>query len=109
MVGVSYRSRFSRAQSKQNSAFGFSWQAPPRSRNSIAASSASLTRAPFALRSLALTVPGDLARSLRAHWPLRRTELVLFGGGRAEEVGDDLDREDARDPAVGIDHRRVLG
>src|SRR6185295_19003878 len=77
------------AQSKQKILFGSSWQAPPRSLDSIAAMG----------RAGALNTVGPLGRALE----------VVFGGRGAEEVGDDLDREDAVDLAPRVDQRRVLG
>src|SRR6476659_7420991 len=40
--------------------------------------------------------------------PLHRRVLVALCLRRGEELGDDLDREDAVDPALAVDHRRVL-
>src|SRR3954466_571989 len=40
--------------------------------------------------------------------PLRRRVLLGLGLGRAEELGDDLDREDAVDAAFVVDHGGVL-
>src|SRR6476620_4596106 len=41
--------------------------------------------------------------------PLHCTVLLGFRLGRFEELGDDLDREDAVDPALGVGDGRVLG
>src|ERR1044071_1942799 len=42
-------------------------------------------------------------------WPLRRRALLGLRLGRGEELGDDLDREDAVDAAFVVDHGGVLG
>src|SRR3954453_18137120 len=39
---------------------------------------------------------------------LYRVVLVVFGVRRGEELGDDLDREDAGDHAAAVDHGGVL-
>src|SRR5689334_13544902 len=41
--------------------------------------------------------------------PLHRAVLLSLCLWRAEELGDDLDREHAGDPPLVVDHRRVLG
>src|SRR3954447_4090334 len=94
-VGVPKRPMFSFAQSKQKRWVSLAWQRSPtfRSRKKL-----SPTCPPAAAAS-----SGLLMR------PLHRGVFVAFGLRRAEELGDDLDREDAVDPAFAVDHRRVLG
>src|SRR5215218_5239706 len=41
--------------------------------------------------------------------PLHGAVLLRLRPGRFEELGDDLDREHAVDPAFVVDHGRVLG
>src|ERR1044071_1257151 len=42
-------------------------------------------------------------------WALHRAMLLFLCLRRGEELGDDLDREDAVDPALMVDHGRILG
>ena len=51
------------------------------------------------------------ASDCRGHSPSGRSAAPcssVFASRRAEELGDDLDREHAGDPAVAVGHRRVL-
>src|SRR3954453_149391 len=84
---------FSRAQSQQKRWLFFAWQSCPV-RSLMNPSPTSPTAA---------TSAGLVMRALH------RAELVLLRLRRAEELGDDLDREPAGDPAGGVGHRRVLG
>src|SRR6476469_10150614 len=86
---------FSFAQSKQKSWDSSAWQGSvPLSR--------SLKKSPP-------TCPAAASSSGLAMRPLHRGVLVALGLRRGEELGDDLDREDAGDAATVVDHRRVLG
>src|SRR5215203_4450858 len=85
---------FSAAQSKQNTFGGGAWQ------GSVSA-----------LRSLKKSPPTSPAAASASQLPMRPLHRRVLAGlrlGRAEELGDDLDREDAGDAAVAVDHRRVL-
>src|SRR4051812_40211883 len=55
----------------------------------------------------ALFIGGDLARPFGAMGPLGGSALVDLRVRRGEVLGDDLDREDADDAAIVVDHRRV--
>src|SRR4051812_48096710 len=93
---------FSRAQSKQKS-FSVAWQGSVSLvRSWKNESGSSLPAAASGRAQLAIAV-------LPAQRTLRRAVLLELRRRRAEELGDDLDREDAGDPSVAIDHRRVLG
>src|SRR3954454_625190 len=48
-------------------------------------------------------------RARLAMGPLHGAVLLALRLWRFEELGDDLDREDAVDPALVVDHGRVLG
>src|SRR6476660_5376814 len=55
------------------------------------------------------TSPTAATRTALAMWSLHRAVLLDFRLWRAEELGDDLDREHAVDSALVVHHRRVLG
>src|SRR5215207_2383612 len=93
-VGVPKRSMFSLAQSKQKTWSGCAWQRSPTSR--------SLKKSPPTLPAAATSVGLVMG-------PLHRWVLVRLRLRRGEELGDDLDREDAGDPASVVDHGGVLG
>src|SRR5215212_3901576 len=86
---------FSLAQSKQKRWDASAWQGSvPLSR--------SLKKSPP-------TCPAAARRNGSVMRPLHGGVLVVLGAGGGEELGDDLDREDAGDAARVVDHRRVLG
>src|SRR3954453_4262082 len=91
-VGVPKRSMFSFAQSKQKMWPASPWQGLPPSRS---------RKKPPPPSPAAMT-SGLLMR------PLHRRLLVDPRLRRGEELGDDLDREDAGDPTLAVDHRRIL-
>src|SRR3954465_9674787 len=84
---------FSLAQSKQKTLGGGAWQRSPTSR----------LRKKSPPTSAAAIGSGLLMRALH------RRVLVALRLRRGEELGDDLDREDAGDLSLSVDHRRVLG
>src|ERR1700742_2363916 len=59
------------------------------------------------MASSELFIGADLRLSVGTQGPLDRAVLVGLRLGRGEELGDDLDREDAGDAAVVVDHGRV--
>src|SRR5829696_1807403 len=85
---------FSVAQSKQKTLGGGAWQG-----------SVSEVRS---LKKSPPTSPAAASESRSIMRSLRCLLLVALRLRRAEELGDDLDREDAGDPAFAVDHRRVL-
>src|SRR4051812_34593732 len=98
---------FSEAQSQQKRWLGRAWQgrvSPVRSlRNPSPTSPTAASGAPIK----ALFIGPDLGLAVGLARPLHRAVLVGLGLRRGEELGDDLDREDAGDGAVVVDHRRV--
>src|SRR6478752_8834825 len=89
------------AQSKQKS-LSVAWQGSVSLVRSLKKDSGS---SPAAARGRAQL----LIRLLSAQRPLRRAALLDLRRRRDEELGDDLDREDAVDPPVAVGDRRVLG
>src|SRR5215203_1586351 len=86
---------FSFAQSKQKRWVSFAWHGSvPLSR--------SRKKSPP-------TSPAAASSATLLTGPLHRWVLVRLRLRRGEELGDDLDREDAGDPAPVVDHGGVLG
>src|SRR6476646_3194187 len=85
---------FSFAQPKQKTWSGCAWHG-----------SVSLVRS---LKKSPPTCPAAASRKGLAMRPLHGRVLVALGVGRGEELGDDLDREDADYAPLVVDHRRVL-
>src|SRR4051794_24497252 len=93
-VGVPKRSMLSFAQSKQKTCWVCAWQRSPTSRS---------------LKKSSPTFPAAANSTGLAMRPLHRGRFLALGLRRGEELGDDLDRENAGDAAGVVDHRRVLG
>src|SRR3954447_12724560 len=94
IVGVPKRPMFSFAQSKQKRWVSFAWQRSPTSR---------LRKKSPPTSPAAASTSGLLMRSLHGRL------FLALRFRRGEELGNDLNREDAVDPALVVDDRGVLG
>src|SRR5882672_2758795 len=84
------------AQSKQKSLLGSPWQG-------------SVSEVRSWKKPLPTSPTAASGSSRLSMWPLHRAALLGLRLRRGEELGDDLDREDAGDPSLVVGHRRVLG